>query len=89
MMKASGMSLDTVVHELVEQMYSSARKFNAAATSLRAKGRKYDTSIQEKIDMFIEAFETFQTGCFRFFMNSKRFGVKDYKQEDGSYLIPL
>ncbi|KAI1373322.1 terpenoid synthase [Hypoxylon crocopeplum] len=84
-----GMSLDSVVSELVEQMYSSAKRFDAAATSLRGKGRGYDDSVQDRIDMFIKAFETFQTGCFKFFMNSRRFGVKEYEQEDGSYLIPL
>ncbi|KAI2464259.1 terpenoid synthase [Annulohypoxylon bovei var. microspora] len=89
MVAETGMSLDSIVHDLVEQMYSSARKFDAAAASLRAKGLKYDESVQGKIEMFIRAFETFQTGCFKFFMNSKRFGVKDYQQEDGSYLIPL
>ncbi|XDG09838.1 hypothetical protein ABKA04_009453 [Annulohypoxylon sp. FPYF3050] len=85
----TGRSLDSIVHELVEQMYSSARKFDVAAASLRAKGLKYDEKVQENIIMFIRAFETFQTGCFKFFMDSKRFGVKAYKQDDGSYLIPL
>ncbi|KAI0110623.1 terpenoid synthase [Hypoxylon sp. NC0597] len=89
MIAESGISLESIVCELVEQMYSSARKFDAAAASLRAKGREYDDSVQEHIDMFIKAFESFQTGCFKFFMNSRRFGVKDYEQEDGSYFIPL
>ncbi|KAI1451771.1 terpenoid synthase [Annulohypoxylon moriforme] len=89
MVAETGKSLDVVVHELVEQMYSSARKFDVAAASLREKGLKYNEDVQENIRMFIRAFETFQTGCFKFFMDSKRFGVKEYKQEDGSYLIPL
>ncbi|KAI1134779.1 terpenoid synthase [Hypoxylon sp. FL0543] len=89
MIAESGRSLESIVFELVEQMYSSARKFDAAAASLRAKGREYDGSVQEQIEMFIKAFESFQTGCFRFFMSSRRFGVKDYEQEDGSYFIPL
>ncbi|KAI1413871.1 terpenoid synthase [Hypoxylon sp. FL1857] len=89
MIAESGISLESIVYELVEQMYSSARKFDAAAASLRAKGREYNDSVQEQIDMFITAFETFQTGCFKFFMHSRRFGVKDYEQEDGSYFIPL
>ncbi|KAI1775795.1 terpenoid synthase [Hypoxylon cercidicola] len=89
MIATSGAPLESVVHELIEQLYSSARKFDAAAASLRAKGREYDGGVQEQIDMFIRAFETFQTGCFKFFMNSKRFGVKEYEQEDGSYLVPL
>ncbi|KAI0173227.1 terpenoid synthase [Hypoxylon sp. FL1284] len=89
MIATSGASLDSVVHELIEQMYASAKRFDAAADSLRAKGREYDANVQEQVEMFIKAFETFQTGCFEFFMNSKRFGLKDYKQEDGSYLVPL
>ncbi|KAI1765436.1 isoprenoid synthase domain-containing protein [Hypoxylon sp. FL1150] len=89
MIEASGASLDLVVHELIEQLYSSANKFNTAAASLRAKGCKYGSDVEEQLDMFIKAFETFQTGCFKFFMDSKRFGIKEYKQEDGSYLIPL
>ncbi|KAI1086925.1 terpenoid synthase [Rostrohypoxylon terebratum] len=89
MVAQTGRSLDSVVDELVEQMYSSARKFDVAAASLRAKGLNYDEKVQENIQMFIRAFETFQTGCFKFFMDSRRFGVKEYKQDDGSYLIPL
>ncbi|OTA63277.1 terpenoid synthase [Hypoxylon sp. EC38] len=89
MVAESGIPLESIVYELVEQMYSSARRFDAAAASLRAKGRGYDDNVREHIDMFIKAFESFQTGCFKFFMNSRRFGVKDYEQEDGSYFIPL
>ncbi|KAI2605647.1 terpenoid synthase [Hypoxylon sp. NC1633] len=89
MVAKSGMPLDSVVHELVKQMYSSAKRFDAAAASLRAEGRKYNSEVQEHIDMFIKAFETFQTGCFKFFMDSKRFGVKEYERADGSYLIAL
>ncbi|KAI0880518.1 terpenoid synthase [Annulohypoxylon maeteangense] len=89
MVAETGRSLDVIVHELVEQMYSSARKFDIAAASLREKGLDYDENVQRNIEMFIRAFETFQTGCFKFFMDSKRFGVKEYKQKDGSYVIPL
>ncbi|KAL7629801.1 hypothetical protein AAE478_001324 [Parahypoxylon ruwenzoriense] len=89
MIAQTGMSLDSVIQELVEQMYSSARKFEAAAASLRTKGRDYDENTQKQLEMFIRAFESFQTGCFKFFMNSRRFGVKNYNQEDGSYIIPL
>ncbi|KAI1098059.1 terpenoid synthase [Jackrogersella minutella] len=89
MIAESGRSLDSIVHELVEKMYSSAGKFDTAAASLRAKGCRYDDTVRESINMFIKAFESFQTGCFKFFMNSRRFGVREYEQEDGSYIIPL
>ncbi|KAI0008065.1 terpenoid synthase [Xylariaceae sp. FL0662B] len=89
MMAKSGLSLESAIHELIEQMYSSARRFDLAVASLRSKGRGYDDSIQEQLERFIESFETFQTGCFTFFMNARRYRVADYKQEDGQFLIPL
>ncbi len=89
MIAESGKSLDSVVEELVQGMYASAQSFDTAAASLRAKGLEYDEKVQAQLEKFIGAFESFQTGCFEFFMNSKRFGVKQYKQKDGSYIIPL
>ncbi|CAJ2512464.1 Uu.00g054790.m01.CDS01 [Anthostomella pinea] len=78
-----------MVHELKGQMWASAERFDAAATSLRAKGRNYDKDIQTQLGRFTKTFETFQTGCFRSFMESPRFGIKEYEQEDGSFSIQL
>ena len=79
--------------QVVDQMYSSAERFEAAATSLRAKVQPLDgvhgQNVRAELDRFIAAFESFQTGCFRFYMESRRFGILQYRQEDGSFEIPL
>ncbi|KAI1340352.1 terpenoid synthase [Xylariaceae sp. FL0016] len=82
-------SLESVVDQLIGQMYDSANNFDVAVASLREKGRAYDKATQDQLEKFIEAFETFQTGCFRYFMGSVRFRIQHYQQEDGSFSIPL
>ncbi|KAK8023522.1 terpenoid synthase [Apiospora rasikravindrae] len=86
-------SLESAVDQVVDQMYASAERFEAAAGSLRARALRqqdsYDESTRDELDRFIATFESFQTGCFRFYMDSRRFGILQYRQEDGSFEIPL
>ncbi|KAI1073696.1 terpenoid synthase [Whalleya microplaca] len=89
MISKSKSPMDLVINELIGQMYSSARRFDSAVASLQAKGCSYDDNIQAQLSKFVKSFETFQTGCFTFFQDAERFRIKEYKQIDGSYLIPL
>ncbi|KAI4600714.1 hypothetical protein KJ359_012876 [Pestalotiopsis sp. 9143b] len=89
MMAHSEKSLDAIMSELIGQLYASAERFDAAAAALRAKGQSYDAAVQAQLDRFIQTFETFQTGCFTFYVRSKRFKILDYKKEDESFVIPL
>ncbi len=57
--------------------------------SLRKKAEPYGSAVQEDLEKFIDPFETFQAGCFLWFAASERYGVKYFRQEDGSFLIPL
>ncbi|KAK8070374.1 terpenoid synthase, partial [Apiospora hydei] len=86
-------SLESAVDQVVDQMYASAERFEAAAGSLRARALRqqdsYDEKTREELDRFIGTFESFQTGCFRFYMDSRRFGILQYRKEDGSFEIPL
>ncbi|KAK8098738.1 terpene synthase [Apiospora kogelbergensis] len=89
-----GDSLDAAVDQVVDQMYTSAERFEAAATSLRDKAQafgdgEHGKGVQRELERFIAAFESFQTGCFRFYMESRRFGILQYRREDGSFDIPL
>ncbi|KAK7973604.1 hypothetical protein PG989_015452 [Apiospora arundinis] len=85
-----GDSLESAVDQVVDQMYASAERFEAAAASLRAKASQYEEqNTRRELERFIAAFESFQTGCFRFYMESRRFGILQYRQEDGSFDIPL
>ncbi|KAF3013934.1 terpene cyclase [Neopestalotiopsis sp. 37M] len=89
MMAHSQKSLDDVMSELIGQLYASAERFDTAAAALRAKGKRYDSAIQSQLERFIQTFETFQTGCFTFYVRSRRFKILDYKKEDESFEIPL
>jgi hypothetical protein len=89
MMNETGESLQSAVTKLTSQLYDSAERFDTAAASLRVKGREYHRSIQDDLERFIETFETFQTGCFQFYVRSKRFGILKCKQDDGSFLVSL
>ncbi|KAI1850953.1 hypothetical protein JX265_007278 [Neoarthrinium moseri] len=82
-------TLESAVTNVVDQLHSSAERFDAAVASLRNKGKAYDHNMQEGLERFIETFETFQTACHNFYIRSKRFGIMDYKQQDGSFLVPL
>ncbi|KAK8877758.1 Presilphiperfolan-8-beta-ol synthase [Apiospora arundinis] len=85
-----GDSLESAVDQVVDQMYASAERFEAAAASLRAKASQYEEqNTRRELERFIAALESFQTGCFRFYMESRRFGILQYRQEDGSFDIPL
>ncbi|KAK7916839.1 terpenoid synthase [Apiospora marii] len=84
-----GGSLAAAVGQVVDQMYASAERFEAAAAALRAKSLRYDEKTQEELGRFVATFESFQTGCFRFYMESRRFGIMEFRREDGSFEIPL
>ncbi|KAH7035868.1 isoprenoid synthase domain-containing protein [Microdochium trichocladiopsis] len=89
MLASTDMSLEEIIADLVGQMDASAKRFDDAVNALRVKAQKYDQATQENLEHFIKTFESFQTGCFRFYMKSRRFGIKQYEQADGSFLIPL
>lgn len=89
LMSKHGMSLDTAVREILQQMHSSAMRFNEAAVCLRSKGRNHNAETEKQLGRFIEAYETFQTGCFSFYLGSPRYNILQYRQKDGSYVIPL
>ena len=88
-MHETGASLDSIVADMIKEMYRSADAFDAAAASLRSRAEKYGSELTGPIDAFIGAFETLQTGCYTFYVTSPRYGVGKYELEDGSYSIPL
>ncbi len=81
--------LEWIVSDVVRQLYESARSFKDAVARLRRKGEGWGVEIRGELDRFIESFETFQSGCFYWYIASKRYGVKQYEQADGSFLIDL
>lgn len=87
--REKGDSLESAVDQVVDQMYTSAERFEAAASSLRARSHQYDENTRAELVRFIGTFESFQTGCFRFYMESRRFGIMEYRREDGGFDIPL
>ncbi|KXJ89047.1 isoprenoid synthase domain-containing protein [Microdochium bolleyi] len=89
MLASTNMNLDEIIADLVGQMDASAKRFDNAVTALRSKAKNYSTATQTDLEHFIKAFESFQTGCYRFYMKSRRFGIQQYEQADGSFLIPL
>jgi hypothetical protein len=82
-------SLEDVTASIIYQMAESAREFDIAADSLRLKASTYGKYVEDEVKRFIEAFEGFQTGVFRWCAVSQRYGIAGYNQEDGSIHIPL
>lgn len=89
MVKTYGCTAEEAALKLSEQIKTSSDKFDQAKDALRAKGKAYDEATQKDLDKFIDAFETFQTGCFFFYATSKRFDLDGYEREDGSFKILL
>ena len=82
-------SLDDVMDSIVKQMAESAREFDIAADSLRSRASSYGPGVEDQVDRLIAAYEGYQTGVFRWCAVSKRYGIQEYNQEDGSIIIPL
>ncbi|KAH8879817.1 terpenoid synthase [Thozetella sp. PMI_491] len=89
MIGEKGLSLQAAVEDIVRQLHESAHNFNEAAARLRMKAKSHNVDVQQALERFIDPFETFQSGCFHWFAASKRYGVEQFRREDGSFLIPL
>jgi hypothetical protein len=85
----TGGSIDDIVGQVIAQLYESAALFDRAVESLTSKALKHGPSVCEELRRFIGLFETFQTGCYEFYIASRRYGVTKYLREDGSFRIPL
>jgi hypothetical protein len=89
MLNSTDMTLESVVADITDQLYASAERFDKAVASLKEKAEKYGPGVMEELERFIETFETFQTGCFQFYLRSERFGISKYRQGNDQYVIPL
>jgi len=89
MMHATGQPLDKIVRQVVADLYASADRFDKATESLKAKAEAFGPEMLRSVASFVAAFETFQTGCFHYYVRSRRYGVSKYELPDGSFAIPL
>lgn len=61
----------------------------ARAGDLLFKIMKDDAKVRNDLERFIESCTVMVTGYTEWALQSDRYGVKEYMQEDGSFLIPL
>ena len=89
MMHATGQSLDKIVDQVVADLYASADRFDRATASLKAKAEEFSPEMLRSVTRVVGAFETFQTGCFHYYIRSRRYGISKYELPDGFFAIPL
>jgi hypothetical protein len=88
-MHAIGEPLGKIVDRVVADLYASAERFDKATESLKAKAEAFGPEMLQSVTRFVAAFETFQTGCFHYYVRSRRYGISKYELPDGSFAIPL
>ncbi|KAI1075342.1 terpenoid synthase [Whalleya microplaca] len=81
-------SLDTVTHELEVALRGSMRNFEEAAASL-VDMTSSDAQVNEKIQDYIKWCRYFTTGVLLWSLESRRYGMADCRNEDGSLDIVL
>jgi hypothetical protein len=88
-MEETGQSLPAVVNTLTGELHQNGKNFDNAAASLREKAKAYSQSVQADVEKVIEAYQLIITSVYTWTCESPRYGMARYKQEDGSFVIPL
>ncbi|KAK0113386.1 hypothetical protein ONS96_014252 [Cadophora gregata f. sp. sojae] len=84
----NGMDLQTAVDTTWEFLKGVVERFDAAAKRLlRYVGQ--DSQDYERTVVFIEALRTTQTGNMLWSLKTDRYGLAQYKMEDGSMVVEL
>lgn len=81
-------SLDTVTHGIEVALRESMKGFERAATSL-SETSSYDAQVSEDVQSFIKWCRYFITGVLQWSLESRRYGMADCVNEDGSLGIVL
>ncbi|KAK3389121.1 isoprenoid synthase domain-containing protein [Sordaria brevicollis] len=88
-MNETGGDLHTVVSEVLQELETCRERFESAAGDLLFRIMKEDAKVRNDVERFIESCTIMVTGYTEWSLQSDRYGVKEYMQEDGSFLIPL
>lgn len=81
-------NLSDIMHELVQQMRASMASLDSAHELLRRK-IKDDTALDNDLRVYVDNCRTAVTGFNDWTLASKRYGLREYLQEDGSLIIPF
>ncbi|KAI0180222.1 terpenoid synthase [Hypoxylon sp. FL1284] len=89
MFKNSGkQSLDAVSHDVEVALRESVRRFEEAATSL-GETTSDDAKLSKEVQSFVNWCRHFITGVLQWSLESRRYGMAECLQEDGSLNIVL
>lgn len=84
-----GLNLDRVTEHLQRQILESHARFDEASCKLQLRAKNDGLVMQKQVDRLIQVFEGFNTGSFTWCCRSKRYGVAECRQSDGSLEILL
>lgn len=84
-----GPNLDNVTEHLQRQILESRTRFDEASCNLKLEAKNDTLVMQKQVDRLVQVFENFNTGAFTWCTRSKRYGVAECRQPDGSLEILL
>lgn len=88
-MKETDKDLNTVIDLITDQMREGGRNFDQAAARMRFKAKALGPEVLADANKAIEAYELIMTSVWTWTMESPRYGLEKFRQEDGSFSIPL
>ncbi|KAL2162117.1 hypothetical protein VTH06DRAFT_7902 [Thermothelomyces fergusii] len=89
-MRALGTDLEGATQALVQDIHSSIKDFDDNASALRSRiAPEHDAGVAEQLRRLTESYQGYATAVLNFSIQSPRYGLSKYRQEDGSYAVPL
>ncbi|PHH69555.1 hypothetical protein CDD82_7674 [Ophiocordyceps australis] len=88
MMHASGQSIDSVMSLIIQQLEKCVQDIKGAGRALLGMVDN-DPLLRAGLQRYIDQVESMVTGAYYWSLECDRYQVAQYKQEDGSLVIPL
>ncbi|EQL04175.1 Terpenoid synthase [Ophiocordyceps sinensis CO18] len=88
MMNEMGCGLPGVMAQVVEDLKTSIRAVDETADAILAETRKNET-LHKDVQKYMHGLKTPLTGNWNWSLATRRYGIQDYVQKDGSLDIPL
>ncbi|KAL2172130.1 hypothetical protein VTG60DRAFT_131 [Thermothelomyces hinnuleus] len=89
-MRALNLDLEGATQALIQDIHSSINDFNDNASAIRSRivpGQGF--GVAEQLRRLTESYQAIATTVLNFSIQSPRYGLSNYRQEDGSYAVPL
>lgn len=88
-MEETGNNLESVINTLSGELVNCAQEFDSSANRMRVMAVEYGPKTQGDVENLIREYERIITAVFTWTCLTPRYGMAGYKQEDGSFSIPL